>query len=164
MDSFLLKWVVMPAVLLSVGFGFGWQVHGWRYGAQQTQAVGRVVRVVQQQARVTQPIVQRIQVEHDRTVYVNHYIHDKVPVYVTAQADHECVVPAGFVRLHDAAAADVPPVPFAAGESADTPSGIALSTIATIVADNYATCHDALTEAQAWRDWYVGQAKAFQTK
>lgn len=164
MDGFLLKWVVMPFTLLAVGFGFGWQVHGWRYGAQQAQAVGKVVRVVQQQAQVNQPIVQRIQYERDRTVYVNHYIHDKVPIYVTAEVDRQCVVPLGFVRVHDGAANDVPPVPFAAGESADTASGIALSTVATTVADNYATCHDALTEAQAWRDWYVGQAKAFQTK
>ncbi|AKA61138.1 hypothetical protein IST4116A_02357 [Burkholderia cenocepacia] len=64
----------------------------------------------------------------------------EVPVYVDREADRACVVPVGFVRVHDGAATNVP-----AGDpgSADAaPSGIALSAVAATVAGNYTTCHE----------------------
>lgn len=65
----------------------------------------------------------------------------EVPRYVSIEADRACVVPVGFVRVHDAAAAGVPPAAEGAGD-ADAPApGVALSTVAATVADNYTTCH-----------------------
>lgn len=64
----------------------------------------------------------------------------EVPVYVDREADRACVVPVGFVRLHDAAAANVP-----VGDPGGTdaaPAGVALSAVAATVADNYTTCHE----------------------
>lgn len=75
----------------------------------------------------------------------------EVPVYVPAQADAACVINRGFVRLHDAAATGGIPDP-ASGPDA-TPAGIALSTVAGSVADNYQRCHEnseQLTALQAW--------------
>ncbi|VVE41375.1 hypothetical protein PCO31111_04190 [Pandoraea communis] len=74
----------------------------------------------------------------------------KVPVYVTAEADAACTVPAGFVRLHDAAAANATP-----DDPSDTdarPSGVALSAVAETVADNYTACHELAARFDALRD------------
>ncbi|MGD7330267.1 hypothetical protein, partial [Ralstonia pseudosolanacearum] len=60
----------------------------------------------------------------------------EIPRYVPIQADASCVVPRGFVRLHDAAAADAVPDP-GAGDADAAPSGVALSAVAGTVADNY---------------------------
>ncbi|MDC6286775.1 hypothetical protein PP731_25660, partial [Ralstonia solanacearum] len=62
------------------------------------------------------------------------------PRYVPVQADASCVVPRGFVRLHDAAAAGAVPDP-GAGDADAAPSGIALSAVAGTVADNYTDSH-----------------------
>lgn len=64
----------------------------------------------------------------------------EVPRYVPAQADAACVVPRGFVRLHDAAAAGTVP-DSGAGDADASASGIALSAVASTVAGNYTDSH-----------------------
>lgn len=77
-------------------------------------------------------------------------IIQKVPVYVSAEADAACTVPAGFVRLHDAAARnatlDDP------GTADARPSGVALSAVAETVADNYTAYHELAARFDALRD------------
>ena len=51
----------------------------------------------------------------------------EVPDYVSAKADDACVLPRGFVRLHDAVATGR--FSDAAGDPDETPAGIALSTV-----------------------------------
>ncbi len=83
-------------------------------------------------------------------------LQKEVPVYVTSLADSRCIVPAGFVQHHDAAAAArAAPNPAAAGGPVDADSGLALSTVAGTVAGNYAICHDAIAEVRRWREWYA---------
>jgi hypothetical protein len=75
-----------------------------------------------------------------RIVTVTHTLTQKVPVYVTRQSDARCIVPVGFVRLHDAAAAGQPLPDDSAG--ADDPAAdIALSDVGRTVVDNYGTCN-----------------------
>jgi hypothetical protein len=79
----------------------------------------------------------------DRVQYVREAgatIVKEVPVYVTPQADRACPVPVGFVRLHDAAAENRP-LAGAAGDPDAPAAGIALSAVASTVADNYTSCH-----------------------
>ena len=64
----------------------------------------------------------------------------EVPRYVPVQADAACVVPRGFVRLHDAAAAGAVPDPDT-GDADAAPAGVALSAVASTVAANYTDCH-----------------------
>ncbi|MBN3506518.1 hypothetical protein [Burkholderia cenocepacia] len=64
----------------------------------------------------------------------------EVPVYVDREADRACVVPVGFVRVHDGAAANMPVGDPGSADAA--PSGIALSAVAATVAGNYTTCHE----------------------
>ena len=64
----------------------------------------------------------------------------EVPRYVPIQADAACVVPRGFVRLHDAAAAGAVPDPNS-GDADAAPSSVALSAVAGTVAGNYTDSH-----------------------
>ena len=81
----------------------------------------------------------------------------EVPKYVTVQADAKCVVPAGFVRLHDSAASGSPSLPVGAGRSLDAPSGIELSAVAETLVTNYGTAYQWRAEAEGWRRWYAEQ-------
>ncbi|VVD78509.1 hypothetical protein [Pandoraea fibrosis] len=77
-------------------------------------------------------------------------IIQKVPVYVTAEADAACTVPVGFVRLHDAAAGNTPPDN--PGDADARPSGVALSAVAETVADNYTAYYELAARYDALRD------------
>lgn len=82
-------------------------------------------------------------------------ITEKVPVYVSVESDAHCQLPAGFVRLHDAAAVGTVPdaVPDPAGEPHDAPAGVALSAASATIVGNYEVCHAArrqLMDLQAW--------------
>ncbi len=78
----------------------------------------------------------------------------EVPVYVTVEADRQCTVPLGFVRVLDAAAAGRgTPVPDPAGQPNDAPSGLELSAVAASVTGNYGTYAEVarqLTDLQNW--------------
>lgn len=85
----------------------------------------------------------------------------KVPEYVSPQADAACVVPRGFVRLHDAAASGVPPVSDPTGQPNDAPSGVAISRVGSTVADNYGTCRVQAAQLEAVQSWIEQQRTLF---
>lgn len=102
-----------------------------RKAFEQGQELGTV------RDNVVTEYVDRVQVIKERGAT----IIKEVPVYVSAKADAACVVNAGFVRVHDAAAGNLP-APEPSGAADEAPSGIALSTVAATSAGNYATCNE----------------------
>ncbi|KWA43001.1 hypothetical protein WT41_14800 [Burkholderia territorii] len=95
----------------------------------ERDAARRDVKVVTQ-------YVDRVQVVREK----GDTIIKEVPVYVDREADRACVVPVGFVRVHDSAAANVPVGDPGSADAA--PSAVALSAVAATVAGNYTTCHE----------------------
>lgn len=83
--------------------------------------------------------------------------------YVPAAADAQCVVPVGFVRLHDAAATGLlPQASDPASQPADAPSGVALSAVGATVAENYGGCREDREALKGWQAWYAGVSPAFR--
>jgi len=101
--------------------------------------------------------VDRVQVVRERGAT----LIKEIPVYVTPIADAACVVPAGFVRVHDAAAEGTP-LDGAAGDADAAPSAVALSAVAEVTAANYGTCHEAAAQVMALQDYIRGQLEAQQ--
>lgn len=111
-----------------------------------------VVEMVEREARARAAYA-KLAAER-REIFIT--LQKEVPVYVTSLADSRCIIPRGFVLHHDAAAAaGAAPDPGAAGGSVDADSGLALSTVAGTVTENYAICHDAIAEVKRWREWYA---------
>jgi len=127
--------------------------------AIQKQAV-QVAAVKVQQAEATVQVVtkyiDRVQIVRQKGAD----IIKEVPVYVTKEADSGCVVPRGFARLHDAAAAGSLAGP--AGITDAAPAGIALSSVAAAVADNYERCHENAAELTGLQEWVRAQQAAGQ--
>ena len=117
------------------------EVKQLRDAFDQGQALGTVRDVV-----VTKVV------ERERVIYkTGQTITKEVPVYVTPAADAACTLTRGFVRLHDAAAANLLPGP---AEPADAgPAGVALSAATETVADNYTTCHAIRNQLIGWQEW-----------
>lgn len=136
------------AAALLVGvllFGLGWMARGDHVQAKAVQEQndrlakafeqGQALGVVRDQV-VTQ-YVDRVQVIEKKGAT----LIKEVPVYVSAKADAACTVNAGFVRLHDYAAAGQPlPTLDPAGDADAVGSGVALSAVAETVAGNYTSC------------------------
>ena len=148
--------LILALALAGGGFLAGWRVHDWRDGAAQAKAAAHALEVVQRQAGLTQTVAVRQQAAQDRVRTITRTLIREVPVYVTPKADAGCVVPDGFRVLHDAAAAGVPTAAEPAGESADAPSGLALSAVADTVTANYGICHATAERLRGWQDWWAG--------
>lgn len=79
----------------------------------------------------------------------------KVPVYISGAGDSGCIIPVGFVRLHDLSTgnAGLPDNPDTSGQLYDAPSGIALSTVGSTIAENYGTCREEMKRFEGLQDW-----------
>ena len=100
------------------------------------------------EARIEVRYVGRVQVVREKAQTITR----EIPVYVTPTADAACPVPVGFVRLHDAAAANEPAGP-AAGNLDAPAEGVALSDVAAAVADNYAAAHENAEQVTGLQDY-----------
>jgi hypothetical protein len=110
-------------------------------------------------ATISQAAQTQVATERVRVQTVTRTLVQKVPVYVPAAADTECVVPVGFVQLHDLAATGVS-VP--AGGPVEAASGVQLSSVLATVVGNYGVAYDWRAEALGWRAWYVDQKAAWE--
>ncbi|CCH13799.1 MULTISPECIES: hypothetical protein [Stenotrophomonas] len=99
-------------------------------------ALASSLKLAEGSTRVVTKYVDRVQLVHER----GDTIVKEVPIYVTAKADAACVVPAGFVQLHDTAASGSPTAGPAGNPDAPA-AATPLSAVAETVASNYATCH-----------------------
>lgn len=124
-----------------------------RQAFEQGQALGTV------RDRVVTEYVDRVEVieKTGRTII------KEVPVYVSEAADRACPVPAGFVRVHDASAANVPP-PGSAGPADERASAVALSTVAATVAGNYTDCHANAEQLRQLQAYVREHKKVFSTE
>lgn len=134
---------VITAIAL-VGFGFK-QGIDWEEAKQQRISAGiqqanidALVQAGQDNAIRTRELETKLAGTRERT----RVVREQVPVYITREADAACSINRGFVELHDATAADR--VPAISGSASEPAVGIALSTVAGTVVENYGRCH-------AWR-------------
>lgn len=86
---------------------------------------------------------------------------EKVRAHVSSEADDRCVVPVGFVRLHDAAASGLP-ASGPAGLADDAASGTALSGVGAALVQNYGIARENAEQLKALQAWVRASAAAPQ--
>lgn len=95
-----------------------------------------------------------------------------IPFYVSPEADAQCVVPVGFIRLHNlslegranpSAPAQGLTIPGSRPKDADAPSGVALSTVGSTVATNYAECEARREIIESWQEWHLKMKAAWES-
>ncbi|NMY66848.1 hypothetical protein [Pseudomonas sp. WS 5414] len=149
------SWLVLAVVaglLYALGFVSG---AGSERSKQQRLDEARLQQSFEQ-GQALGRVKEKVVVEYvDRVVKVYQAgatITKEVPIYVSKAADNACVVPAGFVRVHDAGAANLP-MAAGPGVADDATSGLALSTVAASVVDNYSQCHANAEQLKALQQW-----------
>lgn len=123
------------------------------------EAAQKVSKTVAAQTAVSNAAEQKqIVVQHDIQVQTRTVIQ-KVPVYVSPEADTRCILPVGFVRLYNAAAlgSDPDAVPDPSGRADAAASGIACSTVAEDIADNFGTARSNAEQLKALLGWITDQ-------
>lgn len=129
--------------LLAAAFVAGavatYKVMDWAHDAEKLREV-EAARLVERSnaravVRVEKEVVERIIRIKER----GETITKEVKVYVTAKDDSGCVLPVGYVRVHDAAVRNENPGPPA--ERDRTASGVALSRAGELQTENYQAYH-----------------------
>ena len=83
----------------------------------------------------------------------------EVPKFVTANADGQCVIPNGFVLLHDSASRnEVPDSTRGVDEGA---SSVKLSGVATTVTENYTLYHKVSEQLRSLQEWVKEQQNIY---
>lgn len=123
----------------------------------QAARLGAELQQSRLNVRVVTQFVDRVQVVRERAATLT----QEIPVYVTAQADARCAVPVGFVRVHDAAAQNLP-LDRPAGDPDAHAAGVTLSAVADTVAGNYGACHETREQLTGLQD-YVRGLQAIET-
>ena len=133
---------ILALVVIAAGFAW-WATTSYNVAVQradQAETTAATLRKQLDNARSATVTVTQY-VDRERVIRLKgDTIIKEVPRYVPVQADAACVVPRGFVRLHDAAAAGTVPDPDT-GDADAAPAGVALSAVASTVAANYTDCH-----------------------
>lgn len=164
MSSYLLK--VLPYVAVgAVCTGLGWKVRDRDYqehlkkDAQAQVTATQAARAVEHKAEdISQGVREEVAKEQARTQVIYKTITEKVPVYVTQTKIEKRVVasgglPAGFVWTYNGAASNSE-APLPTGIDPDTPSGVDLSTVASVTAGNFALYHQCRADLRGWQTWY----------
>lgn len=162
-------YALLFALAYALGAHNGWTVRDWKADSAAlkaaeaaSKAATKVVARTAEAATITEGVARDVESTRQTVRVETRTIIEKVPVYVTVEADRLYPVPVGFVRLHDAAAAgSSATLPDGAGEPADAPSGLAFSAVARTVVGNYGQCLEWRAQLIGWQDWYGAQKAAW---
>lgn len=78
-------------------------------------------------------------------------IYEQVPIYINQESDSKCVLPNGFVSMHDAAAQNT--ISGTPGGVNEDPSGIKLSEATKTIVLNYQYYHELVTQLTSLQKW-----------
>lgn len=146
--------VLTAIAALGFGMNYGRAMVQAAWDAEKLEVAAEIARIRERQTVVNQVVetvyVDRVQVirEQGKTII------KKVPQYVPSNTPP---LPPGWRLLHDAAASgsalpDTPSLADVAPVGADT--------AAVTVAENYASCRQAIEQVKAWQEWARKQAAA----
>lgn len=131
-----------------------------RWTAKLAKAEARALETERQGIAIAQSL--RVQLANKQTqiVYQTRTIRERIPTYVTAEADANCPVPSGAISVLNAAAtgSELPATP---SGHVEEPSGVPLSTVVAIGAENLGIGQQWKAEALTWREWYKREAVAY---
>jgi len=143
---------LLAVALYAFGRLDGTRIEGAKHADYVAQQASRTVRIMQAQQKVSTDVqihyVERIKVIKEK----GDVVIKEVPVYVTDADDAGCNVSVGFVRTHRAATTGEPAGP--AADSDREASGIALSAVAEVDAENARNHRACIAQVEGWQEFY----------
>ncbi len=104
--------------------------------------------------------VEKIYIERTKVIKEKgDVIVEKIPEYISKDANAKCDVPNGFVVLHNSAVKNE--VPNTTREFNEKSSGVELSTVGKTVVENYTSCNETREQLRSLQDWIKEQEKLY---
>lgn len=144
---------ISPFFLGSISTEERWQLEVLKQKAE-------ISRIEAESQKVTTEVVTKYL---EKKIYIKekgNEIIKKIPVYITQKSDNNCVIPNGFVRLHNDAAENKVSDP--TGISNDTASPVKLSEVGSTVAENYNKYHTIEEQLRSLQSWVLEQQRVMQ--
>lgn len=169
-----LQGVVLPgwsklaaiAALLAAAYGMGRLQEARRGADAMVDYVGkqaeRTVVVVKKQVQVVTKVETQYRDRIQKIYVQGEQIENRIPQVLTPDVDRRLPLPAGFVRILDAAWTGASPGP--AADSDGEPASVPPSVVAANEVDNATSCHAWREQALGWRGFYAGQQVAINGK
>lgn len=142
--------LIIAAVCLAIGGAGGaaaaWKIQDGNIGSlkvahieAQQKAVAAAIAKERAAAKLSADAGRKAEVHQVQIRNITRTIVREVPTYVTVEADARCVLPVGFLRVHDAATrgAPVSETLDPAGRPDDAAAGVDCSAAAAVIAENY---------------------------
>lgn len=131
------------------------------YNAFVAQSEQDRAEATRQARKALEDVTESLTQAHHQINSLKEQLHDTLTQYIPPEVDNSYSLPYGFVSLYNHAV-ETPgegypraSVPFGTGVLADAPSGVKVSTFASVFLDNLAECHERGAEIKAWQAWYV---------
>lgn len=153
-------------IAVDVAYNNGFEDAKRDYEARITRVNNAHERAAEQQAETSAGIIAELKETLKETkalAAAKQPIIKEVKTYVTKQADAQCVIPAGFVSLHNQTLAEsVAELARSNTGDVDAASGVALSEVAEVTAFNNAECVERGKLIDVWQSWYVKERANFE--
>lgn len=130
---------------------------GWREKVAKMEA-----EIAQKEAESAETTTKVVTKYVDRVTVVKEkgdVIIKEIPNYISKDSDAKCVVPNGFVSLHDAAAKNE--IPNATRDANEGASAVKISGVAATVTENYTTYYQISEQLKSLQEWVREQQKVF---
>jgi hypothetical protein len=118
----ILIFLALLASTYAGGFGTEWHLRDVADEAAKAEAVEHKDVVVAKQDDITTDVGKKAEEHQVEIRTVIQTVIRRIPVYVSPKDDAGCRIPAGFVLLHNDAAAGLPSLPQPAGEPDGRPA------------------------------------------
>lgn len=159
------KFALTPIAVILICFStwsLGIKEEKHRYALEQEK---QKVYIAELEKKASEKTVEVVTEYVDRVKVVKEKgetIYEKVPVYITKESDDKCVLPNGFVVLHDSAVRNE--VPNATGSPNEDPSGVKLSEATEVIVLNYTQYHALVEQLKSLQDWIREMQKTYNVK
>lgn len=152
----LLQSTSLTVVIAITAFFSGCQYNKSSHNTEEELLKQKIAQLTQQSKQVTTQVET---VYKDKIIYIDkiktQVITQYVPQFISTQANDSCIIPNGFVRLHDSAADNQ--IPGTASTTDAAPSEVDLIATTKVITSNYYTCHATTEQLLALQDWITKQ-------
>lgn len=146
--------------LALIHVGEGLERGRWQTKAAEQAKVDQaaIARFSERSADITSEVTARWANTDQAQHQADRALYREIPHALPPETDARYPQPVGLIRLHDAAALGVPPVPDPAGRADDAASEVTSSGLGEAFTDNYGAANRCLGTLSALQDWVAGQA------
>jgi hypothetical protein len=147
--------ILVGLLLFSLYTGFifygGWKECSVREQAKQREQALAYADALKIEYARNDKIATDLANEKGKIHVVYKTITKSIPSFISPISDSKCIIPIGFISLHNSAAEGT--MPATSSELNDTPSNVALHTVAEYITDNYQTCNEIRTQLIKLIEW-----------